>query len=120
MGWPAPLWLADGRVPFGVRLMAFRLWRVRIRQAWMVVDPYMVMTVVALIVLCRIGYRAAGIELTVAGLLAGTGIALPVLIAALGALTKRSDRREGRAVTRRLRMAGFALAPGGRLVALER
>ncbi|MEL6219990.1 MAG: hypothetical protein AAFR79_16240, partial [Pseudomonadota bacterium] len=57
--------------------------------------------------LSEVGGKGLFTEEIEAGLLAGTGIALPVLIAALGALTKRSDRREGRAVTRRLRMAGF-------------
>ncbi|MEM6421014.1 MAG: hypothetical protein AAF698_00390 [Pseudomonadota bacterium] len=114
---PPPLWLADLRIPLRARLTAFVLLRARIRRAWMRLDPYFLLTFVVLVVSLRIGFRLATIDVTIANLLAGTVFGLLVLIASLGALTKRSDRREVRVTERRLRMFGYRLTALGRLEA---
>ncbi|MEL7349768.1 MAG: hypothetical protein AAFN17_18600, partial [Pseudomonadota bacterium] len=101
-----PLWLLDWRVPLRARWIAFALLRARMRRVWMRVDPYFILTAIGVLVMLKLVFFTVGIPMTVANLLAGTAVALLVLIAALGALTKRSDRREVRATERRLRMFG--------------
>ncbi|MEM6486945.1 MAG: hypothetical protein AAF677_01540 [Pseudomonadota bacterium] len=115
MSLPPPLWMLDFDVPWKTRAMAFRLLRVRIRKTWMKVDPFMVLTFVAIMVLLRIAYRSTGLEVSVANLLAGEAMMFLALIAGLGALTKRNDRREGRVAERGLRMHGYRLTRPGRL-----
>ncbi|MEL6773750.1 MAG: hypothetical protein AAFP23_03245 [Pseudomonadota bacterium] len=112
-----PLWLLDWRVPLRARWIAFALLRARMRRVWMRVDPYFILTAIGVLVMLKLVFFTVGIPMTVANLLAGTAVALLVLIAALGALTKRSDRREVRAAERRLRMFGYTLTGLGRLVA---
>ncbi|MEM6973763.1 MAG: hypothetical protein AAF577_13245 [Pseudomonadota bacterium] len=117
---PAPLWLADVSVPLIVRLMAFRLLRTRIRRAWMRIDPYFLLTAIVMIVGLRIGFRLTGMTISVENLLSGTAVVMMLLAFALGAFTKRSDRRERRVVERKLRILGYMLSNSGRLVRIRR
>lgn len=106
------IWLLDPRIPFAPKLNALRLARIRLRIWWMRLDPWLLATAVAVIVLLRIGLRALGIDTNPANLLASTAFVMLGLAAALGALTKRSDRREARVMERVLRMQGYRLARG--------
>ncbi|MEM9781081.1 MAG: hypothetical protein AAF899_01265 [Pseudomonadota bacterium] len=113
---PAPLWLADISVPLTARMMAFRLLRARIRRAWMGVDPYFLLTSMVMIICLRIAFRSVGLAVSVENLLSGTAVVMMLLTFALGAFTKRSDKRERRVAERRLRMHGYRLTDGGHLV----
>ena len=78
-GWPPRLWLLDASIPLAARGLALRLLKVRIRQAWMRVDPYMILTAIAAIVALRIAFRATGLEVSVANLLTGTAVVVIAL-----------------------------------------
>lgn len=108
-------WLLNPGIPFAAKRAALTLARIRVRIWWMRLDPWLIGTAVVLIVLLRFGYRAVGIETNPANLLTGTAVALLVLAAALGSLTKRSDRREARVMERVLRMKGYRLTGPARL-----
>ncbi|MEM6945681.1 MAG: hypothetical protein AAF416_11320 [Pseudomonadota bacterium] len=108
-------WLIDPEISFAAKSTALRLARIRLRIWWMRLDPWLLATGIVLIVLLRMGYRGYGIDTNPANLLAGTAFALLVLAAALGSLTKRSDRREARVMERALRMQGYRLIGSSRL-----
>ncbi|MGF1551766.1 MAG: hypothetical protein ACFBWO_04590 [Paracoccaceae bacterium] len=108
------LWSLDPRVSLKAKLIALKLVRARVRLAWMAIDPRFLLTALATIVALRVGYRLAGVEVTVANLLAGTAVAILALAVLLGGLDKRSDARERRVAERALRRRGYRLT-GGRL-----
>ena len=110
----------DHAPSFRTLWLALGLARVRLRQTWMAVDPWLGLTALASIVLLRLVLRSMGVETSVANLLFGTAALMMALVAVLGCLTKRTDRRERRAMERKLRMQGWRLAPPFRLEPVRR
>jgi hypothetical protein len=106
------LWPLDPRVSTKAKLIALKLARARVRVVWMTVDPHFLLTLLGSVVALRLGYRIAGVEVTVANQLAGLAVLILVLAALLGSLDKRGDRRERRVAERALRRRGYRLTSG--------